>query len=336
MVVRSRQSNNTVGQALENRDPRIEQLLNRYKVGFNYIRDVSVAQIDIDRSRTNQARFESLNKQTVETYTQAVHDGDVFPPIVAYRASRGKAKKLTVVDGNHRVASHQAAQRPLDVYELDSATPPDTIAMLTYVCNTQNGLSYTQSERMDHAATMVEVHQITVPHAAALMNIREGQLRTALTKRAANRRAADAKIDPPLWDSLPQHAKSRLNAITTDEMFKMAAKLVYDARLTAPEVNTLVTELGEMKSMAKQKAFIEQQKEAYEDRISATLNGKVAKKGPQTHKHRLSLAMSHLAPLPNNAAEVAKFYVGDDRDAMAEQVEEAIAKFQDLLEALRA
>lgn len=320
--------------ALGNRDPKIEQMLQeQFKVGYKFVSGVPTAQIDMGRSRANNARFEALNDETKRSYVAALKRGDVFPPIIAYRGNRGNAKKLTVADGNHRAAAHDEVGVPLDVYELSPETSPAAITMITMVCNTKNGLSLTPNERVDHAVSLTD-NRVSHRDAAEMMGINESRLRTALQIREADRRAKAARISVRLWESLSRTVRARLNGITTDGILKEAATLANDARLTAAEVNTLVTELRRTTDVAKQREILKTQRAVYQERIGATVGGMVSGRA-QTPKHRMALAMSHFAGLSDDPDAIVSLYKGEEREELADQLEVVSQRIVNLLKSLR-
>lgn len=335
MVARTRQ--NPTLPFHENRDNRTEQLLKRLGINYEFMSDLTPAQIDVQRSLANQARDKSLNEDTVANYTEKAREGVKFPPIIVYRTNRGRSKKFMVADGNHRVASHQAVQLSLDAYVLDVDTPPDVIETLTCVCNMGNGLPLTPGERLSRAAGLKENHNYTVANAAKMFGVSEPKLRDTLAKRAADRRAVDVEdVDDRMWEGLPQGIRKKLNLISTDEIFAEAIKLAHTARLTLIEVGELVDQLGRTKAVTKQRAILQAARVNYEDRVAATMGGKTSKRAAKTPKQQLAIAMGFLAGLPNNVNVIAKSYVGDDRLEAVDQLEPIVERLSLLLEELRA
>ena len=98
-------------------DARIEDELSKRGITFTFEAKVSPEEFDRERSRNNQARFEALDEAQVETYTEAMKRGDVFPPVVAYK----RAGLYVVVDGNHRLEAASRAKKTLRVYDVSGA-----------------------------------------------------------------------------------------------------------------------------------------------------------------------------------------------------------------------
>lgn len=319
---------------LGNRDSKIEQLLDHYNVQYDFLAGVAVSQIDIDGSRSNQARFKALDDETVAIYTAALEKGSQFPPVVAYKGNKGKAKRWTVIDGNHRTEAHRRARKSLDMYTLGNETPPDIIQFLTFEFNLQNGLNYTAAERVSHAADLVENYGVSQRKAAERYGVAVTKLGFDLTLRSADRRAIEADIDARIWDGLPVTSKVRLNAIRTDEVLKIAATLACQARLGTLDVGKLVTELAKVTNIEKQKAILREKRDAWSDKILATKAGK-KKATEHTPKHRLALGLSQLVGLPSNVDALAKMYSGDERIDAAERLKPVVKLLNELLEVLQ-
>lgn len=318
----------------ENRHSPTEQLLKDLKVDYTYTSNVPTSQINVERSRANNARRQTLVEATKNNYVNALRRGAVFPPIIAYRGNRGTAKKLTVVDGNHRVAAHAEVGKPLDVYELAATTPATTITLLTGECNTTNGLPPTKEERISHAVTHVD-EGMSHREAADRMGIPLNWLTTALRLRDADNRAKEAGVNVRIWESIGPTARGRLTAITTDEIFKLAAILAADVPLTSDEVGKLVAKLRKTTVLAKQREILKNERLFYDDRIKASAGGLVPPRGPQTPKHRIALVASHLAGITDDTAAIADLYKGEEREEIAELLETVSVKIVNILKALR-
>ena len=321
--------------ALENRHAQTEQLLTQYGVSWEFLGGVHVNQIDVEKSRSNQARFKVLHEDTVAAYVAKLESGATFPPIVAYRANRGKAKKLSVIDGNHRTEAHRRAELGLDIYELDPMTPPQTIQILTFELNTQNGLNYTPAEALSHAADVVEIHNVKVRVAAQKYGVTYSQLTQALAARKADRRAIEAGIDSRVWESLPSTTKMRLIVITTDEILKIAASLVAESQMGALETQQMATKLNDTRSIEKQKTILKQMRVALAEKIQEYKTGKKSR-GAHTPKHRIALGLSQFTGLPSNVGAISRLYAGDERSDMADQLEPIVTILTELMETLRS
>lgn len=315
MPARTRKQAETL--PFDNRNPVIERMLTeRYKVDFEFHSNVPVGQIDVARSRKNNSRTIPLDEDTVNDYIAALERDEKFPPIVAYRASGGTAKKYTVADGNHRVAAHAAVGRSLDVYVLDPSTPASTVVLITFTCNRKNGKAYSEEECISHAVYFVD-NGFTQKDAAAEMGVKPHKLKAALDLREADTRASEAGIGIRMWEGLHPSSRARLNAITTNEILKPAATLAHDANMTTNQVSTLVAKLGRTKNPATQKEIIKSERALLKAEIVSAASGSRSKGGPQTPKGWFALGRSHLMHIPDNAKAVANLYSGEERDEAA-------------------
>lgn len=321
--------------ALGNPDPKIEQMLrDQFKAKFTFLSGVNTSQINMERSRANNARREALNAETTKKYVAAMRRGDNFPPIIAYYASRGAAKKLTVADGNHRVAAADEADKTLDVYVLDPETPANIISMITMVGNTKNGLALTPADQVDHAISLVD-NKVSHRDACELMGIKEGALRSALQIREADNRAKAARVNIRIWEGLSPTVRARLNAITTDGIFKDAAILAHDVPMTTVEVSRLVSALKPEKDLAKQREILKHHRNIYQDRIGSSAGGLVSNRGPLTPKTRVAIGISHLGCLSDDPGPIAALYKGEEREELIDTLETLNLRVASLLKYLQ-
>jgi ParB-like chromosome segregation protein Spo0J len=319
---------------LGNVDPKIEQMLRKLKVNYTYISNVPTSQINMDRSRAVNVRTEPLNEETKREYVAALQRGDMFPPLIVYRPNRGTAKKYKIADGVHRAAAHHEAGKSVDVYELSPDTPAATISKIARICNTKNGLNLTPAERVNNAVSLKD-DGLSMKDAADIMGIRESALRAALNLREADNRAKAAKIDIRLWEDLSKTVRARLNAITTDPIFKEAAILAHDVPLNASETSALVAELRQTKDLAKQREILKSQETVYKDRIKASAGGLVAGRGAQTPKHRINLVLGNFPTLIDPDA-VVDLFPGEEREEILERLELASAWIDQATRAIQA
>ena len=66
------------------RDAEIEEYLDAKGVKWTFRPKVSPDEFDIDKSLRNQARFEPITEDRVNTYAEAMRRGDKFPPVIAH------------------------------------------------------------------------------------------------------------------------------------------------------------------------------------------------------------------------------------------------------------
>jgi len=305
------------------RRPDIEkELSDQYHVKWQFVHGVSVARFDLERSRHNQARFEAVDEHTVQLYTEAVKRGDQFPPVIAYKASaRGR---YILIDGNHRLAAHAAADKPLDVYEVAQGTDPRTLALMTFGFNTRHGKPTSEAERVSQAVYLVD-NGASLDKAAAAVNIPPRQLKKALARNTADRRADEVGLRRPEWDSLNNTVKNRLKDIATDEGFADAANLAYAARLDAQEVFDLVALVNATKSGQRQRAIVKAQRAIYSERIQAGAGGVLRSGGKRalTPKTRLNMVIGQAMALPDDYSVLVNAYAPPERAEAAKHLREA-------------
>lgn len=136
------------------RSPFYEAALIKQGVAFEYVEKVDLADIDRARSLRNQARLEQpIDDALVAQYTQAVKDGDQFPPLVAWRPGRGRA---VLIDGNQRLHAYLAADRKrTDVYLVQTADEMVVDRLTWSFNNLVNGKRISQEEALRHAVSWV-------------------------------------------------------------------------------------------------------------------------------------------------------------------------------------
>lgn len=217
-------------------DARIEAWLDAHHVDWTFNPELPLDQIDIRRSLANQARpGEALLPDTVELYTAGYRKGDLFPPIVARRTSR-QAKKLVVIDGNHRTNS--AVDAGVTTHPAYVITCEDETAMvLMYDANLKNGAQLPKAQRIALAVHLVETG-MEGKVAARQMAVAESEISNARTLNRAALRARDNGVAG--WDQIPQGHRLDLARIGSDPVFAATAQLVQKAGLQGGDVKDLV------------------------------------------------------------------------------------------------
>lgn len=305
------------------RRPDIEKdLSEKYHADWSFVSGVAVSQFNVAESQHNQARFEPINQATVNEYTEAVKRGDPFPAVVAFRPT--PRSRYVIIDGNHRLAAHIAAETPLDVYEVSTKTDPRTIALMTFAMNTRHGRPTSESERLHQALYLID-NGSTIPAAAAAVNISVAALKRAVAKNNADRRADEVGLRRNEWDSLSSTVKHRLTNVSTDEGFEAAAQLAFAAKLDAQEVFDLVALANQTKSGTRQRAIIKGQRDVFLDRIQSTGGGVMstgnrAGMGP---KARVAMVIGQALALPEDDKAILAAYAVQERNDAAKKMREA-------------
>lgn len=318
----------------EGRRAEIEaDLTDKYHVDYSYLTGVSTSEFDIDKSLSNQARFESINDETVETYKEAIERGDKFPAVIAHRPGRGNNPKLVIIDGNHRLVAHDRADVPIDVYEVDRSVRAPAVAMMTFAFNTRHGRPTSEDERVTQAMYLID-NGSSQEAAAAAVNVPIRLVRKAVTKANADRRADEVGVERREWDTLPNVSKSRLLQINTDEGFAGAVHLAFAARLGTDEVMELTSLLNTNRSGNKQKALVKAETERYAERIqdSGVLGTTVRK--ALTPKSRVGMVLGQIMALPEDLDALARSYADGERSDTAMRITEAAERLQKLAKIL--
>ena len=321
------------------RRPDIEtDLKDKYFVKWTYSHAVSTSQFNIDRSLANQARFQALDEATVETYREGVERGDAFPAVIAIRQGRGANPKLVIVDGNHRLVAHDRAGAAIDVYELDPATKPQTVALMTYSFNTRHGKATSEEERV-HSALFLISNGASLAEAAEVLNVPERVVRRAQAKAKADERAKEVGLDMREWGALAQASKSRLLNISTDEGFAGAAHLTFQAGLNAEEVFQLVQLLNSSgRSATRHRKLLDNEVDRYHDRIQVAGAGVLttgSDKRRISPRARLAMGLGQVLAMPDDPDVLVKAYAEGEREDVAERLVEAGEKLMKLGQSFR-
>ena len=109
-------------------------------------------------------------------------------------------------------------------------------------------------------------------------------LNAASIRRNTDQRFIENNISALVIEKLTEPVKRRLAQITTDEGFVAAVELAHRASMSSTEAFAFVTEVNELRSSAKQVAFIKDRAADLSDRIGSTGGGVLNRKrqGPRT------------------------------------------------------
>lgn len=316
------------------RNPQLESMLTERGFSWDYREGVAIDEIDHERSRHNQARLHKpIDGGTVERYTQALGNGEVFPAILV--AETSSTAKLLIVDGNHRDEAHQRAEmKTIDCYVITGASS-QAITMLTFEANTRHGLPSSEADRLHQALYLMD-NGISAEEAARRLGLKVGTLRTAANIAAVDRRADEVGLIRPRWDRLPVGTKTRLGQLSTDEGFGEMAKLAIDAGMKTDEVSSYVGQANALRSSKKQVEFVKALRATLSEALQVGSTADVTTRGRQTRTGRYlyRAALGQLAVLPAPEAIVERM-TEDDRSSFIEQTQEALRVLTTILEALK-
>lgn len=319
------------------RAPSVEKdLTNTYHVAWEYMSSIPLADIDVKKSLANQARFEARNEDTVKQYAEAVERGDSFPAIIVHQSSRARSPLKVIVDGNHRFAAYVLAGRShIPAYVIDQKTAPQTIALMTFAFNTRHGMPTSEEERIRSGLFLVD-NGASLKVAAAAVSIPERVLTKAVGQKNADDRAKDVGVDQRKWERLGRTVRNNLASISTDEGFKEAMNLAYDAGLTSAEVQEVRTQLNGLgRGGQKQKSAVRAlATNEYHDRIQASAGGVLKTGGTQGKgpRARLGMAVGQIEAL-GDPSIIVRAYAAEERAEHAERVRSAAQKLTVIAEA---
>lgn len=171
-------------------------------------RDHWAAVLRIAKALRNQARLETpLDADLVETYATAMKAGDQFPPLVLWRAGRGR---YIPIDGNQRLAAKfKCEHATTDAYIVKTADQMIADRLTWSFNNLVNGKRISQEEALQHAVAFVRKYGLSQAAAAKEWGIPEARVRNAC-------RSAD------LRDKLESQGVKRSAEMTDDRLLRIA------------------------------------------------------------------------------------------------------------------
>lgn len=289
---------------------------------FELVEDLDLTRIDWKASLRNQARFEPIDDDVVERYTEAMARGDRFPPIIARYL--GKSGHLVVVGGNHRVAAARKAKVPLGAYLIGCT---DEVALrISYEDNRRHGLPPSDEERIEQAGHLIALGW-TQADASAAVGVSPGKLQRAQQSAAANTRAKELEVKG--FDALAQGIRWRLATVKSDAVFIAASQLAVDAGLPTQDVFDLVTPLNAARSEAAALALVEDARRASIERVQLKASGHSGgPRAPTSARVKLQRALTEV--LMVKASAVAASTLPDQRAELRARVKEAALLLMDI------
>lgn len=307
-------------------DAAIEDYLDSKGVKWEFQAKIDPEDFDADKSLHNQARFQAINEGRVDQYAEAMRRGDQFPPVIAH----GKQGKLILADGNHRLQAAIKARKPLATYVISG--DPQTIVLITFEANARHGLPTAEDERLQQALYLMD-NGASVRAAAAALSIPEKLVNAASIRRNTDQRFLENQISPLIIEKMPEPVKRRLSQISTDEGFVAAVDLAHRSAMTSMAAYELVTEINEMRSSAKQVAFIKQREQDLYEQIGAS-GGGVLTRRTQGPKARLNMAMGMVDNLPDDMDLLKKQYLGPEAEEAARRLRATARRLNHLAKVL--
>lgn len=292
-----------------------ETWLDELQLKWEHEPALSIDDIDAVKSLTNQARVKPLEETVVERYTLDMQAGDVFPPIVVHRRSKGS--KLTMIGGNHRfAAARKAGLDTIEAYIVEA--DPETVTRMTYEDNRRHGIPPSDDERIAHATHLVDMGWKQEP-AARCVGISVQKLNRAIAVTRVDRRALELGVDVQKFTTLPRSSRWRLGAIKSDPVFVAASKLALDAKLGSEEIYPLATTLNAARSEASALDHISAARDKHASRI------RNAGKKATTNPARIKLGDACIVITTISPTEVHASCASDDqRRALTRRCSEAV------------
>lgn len=252
---------------------------------------VALSAIDKEASLKNQARVSApLHEDAVLLYGVAMEAGQEFPPIIVYKNSNDM---YVVVDGNHRVAGAEVAGvTALTALVIQNPTP-NMIQALTYEANTKHGIPTTIDERVQQALHL-EISGMPRGEAAKALGIPESRLAGAAELQRVDMRIFHIKR--AALGELSIQARRRLGNIRNDNVLAAALELVTSSRMSAIEVNDLVSKINRQSTEADQMLEVQREVGRQATKVAATAGGKVALPQAIVELNRALAAVDRLDP----------------------------------------
>jgi hypothetical protein len=287
----------TIASGVELRDMRIEAWLDRHGVTWDFHADLPLAKIDRAASKTNQARLEALNEETLDRYQADMERGDRFPPIVVRR----RARSMVVIGGNHRVMSATRAKlNSLAAYVVDC--DEETGRVLTYEDNRYHGLPPTEKERLLQAIHLVRTQDMSQPAAAALVGVSKSRLERALAVAETDARAKRLNVGG--WLAITETTRWRLGSIGADGLFVEAAEIAADCDLSVTAAYNLVTRVNQAGDFSAARKILVAERANAEAALAARVKA-TGKRGYRTPRIRALDGLSELISLEPSRVALA-------------------------------
>jgi hypothetical protein len=317
------------------RDLALEEMLQERGFAWEMYPGLTANKFDRAASLHNQARLsQPLDDGQVETYVNALKNGDKFPPIVATWTGRRNESLLMVVDGNHRLEAHARERKPLNVYVI-SGQQAGIIALM-FEANAKHGLPISADDRI-HGALYLAESGMPIGEAAKRMGLTSSQLNKASALHRGSARAAAVGIHPDDWDrKISPVNRQRLVTAATDEGFLAAAQLTIDGKLSTPQVVAMISTMNGIRSSNGQVDFVKNLRETeHAERVQT--RGMSATKGARgrgrTPKQRVMMALGQTVSLPS-PEELCVTLVASEKVTVLEKLSAAVDRLAALRDAV--
>jgi ParB-like chromosome segregation protein Spo0J len=223
------------------RDCRIEKEIKERMgdhVSWKFVETVRLDEIDIAKSKGNQARPGiPIDEEIVTTYRTNLLSRP-YPPIVA----REVGDELLVLDGNHRVAAAESlhlSEYPHGCYVVAcSDRQADDFARNA---NTAHGVRLSRDQSIEQAVYSVTDLGVSIREASESFSIPDKTIGDAIRAKEAKDRAYRLGVS---IDRLSITAQRNLQRISRDQLFKEVGSFANREKLSAVEIDTIVREMN--------------------------------------------------------------------------------------------
>lgn len=231
-------------------NPTVESFLQENKIPFHWTTDVLFSEINLEKSRKNNARVltETIDEDLVQCFATAMEDGRPFFGCVCYQNGSGKL----FADGNHRGKAFSQTKEgkkktaTIGCYVLDTDDQL-LIDLATRGLNTLVGKGQDKEERIEQALAMLTKYpHLTTAGVAKAWKLSQHSLAHALrarkTAKSLERKVAGIR-------DIPRTAMLELSKLEHSEPALIeAASVVVDNDMKIDDVKCMVQAANAAKS----------------------------------------------------------------------------------------
>lgn len=232
-------------------DWRVEDLLARVGAAWEYVRNITIGDIDQRASLARQPRLSRqgrLDTTLVQSYIENMLAGDTFPAIVVVR--RDTDGRYEMLGGNHRIpAAVAAGRRKVDAYLMLTTDPKVIASVMAQLNEVEGRRTEDPNEIVERALEWAEAYGQGTEEAAREFRLKPEVLRRMAYRRKIGRRLANLNIRPD--GLLPSH-QDPLGRLINDNVLAGAVASIRTHGLNGPETEALVRAALEVSTEAAQ------------------------------------------------------------------------------------
>ena len=222
-------------------DQRIEWLLRKHGIPFDYHEVEPIERIDLKLSKEVQVRLDRrIHPEVVWKYTQLFRAGGQAPPLVSYL--HPTPGKLVLLDGLHRtLAAAQADVKGLSNYVVTTSDRAVLDALARSLNATINGIAPSLQETLMQCAIWMRTHHRTIEEALLWFSVKRGSLERFLRVERVRIRLQGLSVR---HEGMPETHLERLAGVGNDRVLAEACGLMVRAKLSSQAVYELVTAIN--------------------------------------------------------------------------------------------